>query len=361
MMKILKYNLLLLTALILVSGCRKLLDLPEEKDYLSGKLNYSNKVFEPVLGRTTVMGTLNADNSTLPMQFEIVNARYGDGRPYDDMFKVHKTWVWTSAYTGKETSLEQINAKRKLEDHPMFEIRSSGQFIMWQSSTDELIDPRPADSSNRVQDMRLFDLKVKNSGGEVLLRDFQIRPWRERSYEPSTDINPYTGAVARDPKDPNNPNKRDYILADIGNIIGTSSDLPLISNADQKDVVVYIRPFTGGNGHSLRFKFLDKDEQVIDPAKFNETKWEQLVHGFNMQQTTTYVQYDVAYPIPLVNISTPYAPNGSQASSYIKYSRRGFGGIKTTAYLGLTYNIFKAGDWEIVFHFRRENPKFQDE
>jgi hypothetical protein len=357
-----KYTLFLILPLIVFGGCKKIFDLPEEKDFLSENLNYGNKVLEPILGRTTVMGELNADKSTYPLQFEITNARFGDGRKITDMLQVHKTWAWIAPYTGKETSLNEINAKRRLEDRPIFEVRSSGQFILWESSTNELVTPRPADSSDLVQDIRYFDLKVKNSGGELVIKDFKIRPWRERPYEPSNDINPYTGATARDPNDPNNPNKRDYITPSVlNNVIGTESNTRLENNNTRKDVVVYIRPFSGGNGNSLRFVFLDKDNNTIDPVKFNETKWDYIVHGFNKQMTTAYVQYDVAYPIPLVKIRTSYAPNGSEATSIFSYSRKGFGGERTTAEVGLNYNIYRKGDWEIVFHFRRENPKFEDE
>jgi hypothetical protein len=357
-----KYTILFLLTLTLMAGCKKIFDLPQQKDFLSKNLNYGNKVLEPILGRTTVMGDLNADNSTYPLQFEITNARFGDGRKITDMLQVHKTWAWIAAYTGRETSLEEINAKRRLEDHPIFEVRSSGQFILWESSTDKLVTPRPADSTDFVQDIRYFDLKVKNTGGEMIIKDFKVRPWKERPYEPSNDINPYTGAIARDPSDPYNPNKRDYITPSaLNNVIGALSNRNLENNGARKDVVVYIRPFSGGTGNSLRFVFLDKDSIPIDPAKFNETKWDLIVHGFNKQMTSNYVQYDVAYPIPLVNIRTTYAPNGSQATSVFSYSRRGFGGGRTTAEVGLNYNIYRAGDWEIVFHFRRENPKFEDE
>ena len=363
MIKIFKYKTLLFASLVLMSGCKKLYDLPEEKEYFSPNVNYGNKLFEPILGRTALMGEFNADKSTLPMQFEILNVRYGDGRPATDMLQVKPTLAWIAPYTGKETSLAQIEAKRKVENRPMFEVRSSGQFILWESSTNELIPPRPADSSTFIQDTRFFDLRVKNTGGEKIIKDFQVRPWRERPYEPSNDINPYTGEVARDPRDPRNPLKRDYITPYFNNIVGAQSNQNLENSDSRKDIVVFIRPFTsGGTGNSLRFVFLDKDGNSINPESFNETKWDQLVHGFNMQKTADYVQFDVAYPIPLVRLVTPYTNNdGSRANSEFAYSRKGFGGTRSTASIGLDYSIYRKGNWEIVFQFRRENPKFEDE
>lgn len=352
--------LYLLLLAIVPMGCKKLYNLPENKDFLSENINYSNKVLEPILGRTNLMGNISSDNSTLPLQFEIVNARYGDGRPVTDLFQTRPVYVWTAEYDGLEKSLEEIEAKRKIEERPLFEVRESGQFIMWNSATNDLVQPRPIDSSDLAQDIRFFDLKVSNSGGEIILKDFRVRPWRERPYEPSNDINHYTGAVARDPRDPANPFKRDFIRPRLSNVIGENTDRALITNDERKDVVVYIRPVEGGSGNKLRFKFLRTDSTEMDPALFNETRWDKLVHGFNMVKTSEYVEYDVAYPIPLVNIPTEYT-NGSSAKVNFSYARRAFGGGVTTATFGLDFRIFQPGHWEIVFHFRTDNPKFEDE
>ncbi|HWK56438.1 MAG TPA: DUF5007 domain-containing protein [Parapedobacter sp.] len=355
-------GLSILVAGSILQGCEKMFNLPEEKEYISENINYGSKILEPILGRTNLMGQFNADASTMPLTFEIVNARYGDGRPVTDLFQVRPTYVWTAAYDGLETSLEEIEAKRKLEDRPLFEVRESGQFILWASANSELIEPRPEDTTILVQETRFFDLKVTNTGGTVYIPDFQFIPWLERPYSPSNDIDPYSGDVARDPTDPENPNKRDYIRPRLDNVIGEKSNRPLQSNNQIKDVVVYIRPFEGGNGHNLRFKFMDPDDNFIDPDAFNETKWGTLVHGFNIEKTTEYVQYDVAYPIPLVNLQTPYTSSGgTNASVSFQYSRKGFGGELTYATFGLDFSIFRPGDWEIVFHFRNELPKFEDE
>lgn len=347
-------------ALLIFPGCKKLYNLPDAEEYLSKNIGYDNKIIEPVTGRWNIHGGFKSDNSSFPLTFEIVNARYGDGRKVTDLFQKRMTYVWTGLYDGLETSLEEIESKRKLEEHPLFEVRSSGEFIYWPSATDELIPPRPTDSTNLAQDTRFFDLKVSNSGGLILLKDFQIRPWRERQYSPDNDINPFTGAVNRDPKNPTDLTKRDYIRPRLDNVIGAKSLKNLRSDDDVKDAVVYIRRFEGGNGHSLRFKFLNTDSVPMNPVVFNDTKWDRLVHGFNRKMTTEYVQYDVAYPIPLTDRGTSYT-DGGNARAEFKYSRRGFGGGLTTGMIGLDFRIFRAGDWEIVFHFKNDNPKFEDE
>ena len=356
-----KEFIFLLFAIAVLSSCKKIFNLPNNKDYLSSNVNYSNKIFEPIIGRTTVMGGFNGDNSTQPIKFEIVNARFGDGRPVTDLFQKKSTYVWTAPYNGLEKSLAEIEAKRKLEEHPLFEVRPSGEFILWASSTNELIAPRPADSTNFPQDTRFFDLKIANTGGHTIIRDFQIRPFRERPYEPSDDFNIYSGGPAPHPKTPYNPLSRNYIRPFLNNVIGATTDIPLESNDDKKDVVVYIRPFTGGTGSSLRFKFLNKDSVEMNPALFNETVWDKIVHGFNFQKTLTYAQYDVAYPIPLVEIPTVYAPGGTRDHAEFRYSRIGFGGNRVVASFGVDFAIYRKGDWEIVFHFRKDNPKFENE
>lgn len=350
-----------LFAIAVLSSCKKIFNLPNDKEYLSSNVNYSNKIFEPIIGRTTVIGGFNGDNSTQPIKFEIVNARFGDGRPVTDLFQKKSTYVWTAPYNGLEKSLAEIEAKRKLQEHPLFEVLPSGEFILWASSTNELIAPRPADSTNFPQDTRFFDLKITNTGGHTIIRDFQIRPFRERPYEPSDDFNIYSGGPAPHPKTPYNPLSRNYIRPFLNNVIGATTDIPLESNDDKKDVVVYIRPFTGGTGNSLRFKFLNKDSVEMNPAFFNETVWDKIVHGFNFQKTLTYAQYDVAYPIPLVEIPTIYAPGGTRDHAEFRYSRIGFGGVRVVASFGIDFAIYRKGDWEIVFHFRKDNPKFENE
>ncbi|MDR3006613.1 MAG: DUF5007 domain-containing protein [Sphingobacterium sp.] len=356
------YRLGLLALLCMgLNGCKKIYNLPDEKDFLSVNLTYDGKSFYPVLGRTSRMGTVNTDHSTTPLHFEIVNPRYGDGRPYTDLFQVKPVYEWISRYDGTEKNLEEIEAKRKIVDRPLFEVDSTGTFILWNSSTNELIEPRSKDSVDLVQNIRYFDLKISNSGGSTIVKDFMILPWRVQDYEPYSDRNPYDGEIAPDPKDPKNPNKKSYIWPSyIANVNGESSNLPLRTNDDFKDLVVYIRRFTGGNGNNLRFVFLDKDGKTINPENFNETKWNELVHGFNMKKTADYVQYDVAYPIPLTSYPTKYT-NGNSAKLDFSYSRKGFGGGLITASFGLNFRIFTKGDWEIVFHFQRENPRFENE
>lgn len=364
MQNILKYRIVtILLAVIIFSGCRKIFDLPKEKDYLSSKLDYTIKDFTAILGRTTLFqGAFSADNSSFPIKFEILNPHFGDGRPANDILTKKQTLVWTAEYTGKETSLAEIEAKRKLEEHSVVEVRGSGEIVVWNTATSDVVAPR--DSIVNPQDKRYFDVKVSNSGGTRIIKDLSITPSIERPYFPDNDINPFNGK-------PNTttPGGKALIhnFPTISGMVGESTNQPLTTNDNNKGLVyLYIRKVPGGTGNSLRFKFLNKDSMAIDPARFNETKWDQIVHGFNMKMTKEYVQYDVAYPIPLAAIPTRYTSggvdgSGTEAHVEFSYSRLGFGGFREKGTISQDFRIYEKGDWEIVFHFKTVNPKFDNE
>jgi hypothetical protein len=365
MQNTIKYKaLVFLTSIVVFSGCTKIFDLPEEKDYFSTKASYTTKDFQPILGRTWVStGIFNADNSTFPMKFEIVNARYGDGRPADEIFTMKDVLVWTAEYTGRETSLAEIEAKRKVEKHPIIELRPSGDIIVWNSATSDILTPQ--DSVTYPQEILYFDVKATNTGGTRIFKDLSLNPFIERPYSPDNDINRFNGR-------PNTttPGGKNLVhnFPSISGMVGESTNRELkVNDAANGVVYTYIRKFTGGTGNSLRFKFLNKDSVAINPRLFNETKWDELVHGFNRVITEEYVQYDVAYPIPVAPIPTKYtsggidAPSGNEAFVRFAYSRIGFGGRREVGILTQNFNIYEKGDWEIVFHFKTVNPKFDNE
>lgn len=367
MHNILKYKvILILTLMIAFSGCRKIFDLPDEKSYLSTKMTYAIAEIPATLGRVNLaQGIFNADNSSFPMTFEIINPRFGDGRSAEDMLIKKPVLVWTAEYTGNEKSVAEIEAKRKIEERPMLEVRSSGDIILWESATSEVFTPR--DSVSYPQNIRYFDVKVKNSGGTRIMKNLSINPYRERPYWPDDDINWFSGkpntttATGTDLKH-NYPT----IFGMKGE--GTNDDLKANGGGLKGVVYTYIRKVPGGTGNSLRFKFLNKDSVAIDPAMFNETKWDQLLHGFNKEQTSEYVKYDVAYPIPVARIPTRFTSGGinnvnggGTAHVEFVYSRRGFGGIREQGVIMQDFSIYEKGDWEIVFHFKTVNPKFEDE
>src|SRR5699024_7946912 len=136
-------------------------------------------IYEPVLGRTTLLLTqFNADASTYPLNFTIINERHAkDGSPAPELSKLIKVQEWQRNYTGHEKSLEEIEAKRIWVEKPSLEIRKgSGDFIL-SNAPSTRIHAYP-DSGY------LFDVQVRNKGNTRTFEDFYLRPLKEIPYEP---------------------------------------------------------------------------------------------------------------------------------------------------------------------------------
>jgi hypothetical protein len=281
----------------------------------------------------------------------MLNVRYKrDGKPTDDLSKQLEVLVWKVTYTGEEKSLEEIAAKRVNETHPAWEIRpESGDFVLWAEANNSFMTQQP-DSGY------LFDVEATNSGGTNMYKDMSLMPLREQPYSPS-EYDALTGkqrAVYPNPAD-----SSQFILQ--YNHPGISGITDDGTNLGLKSDSVRVLFHKKGEGSSLTFKFMDKDSLPIDPAKFNLTPWDSLLHGFNKQMTSTEVSYQVAYPIPLMRFKTRYT-NGDGSQAYVKFTftRIGFGNFRETGTVDLNFNIYQKGDWEIIFYFRN-NPRFRDE
>lgn len=334
---------------ITATACKKL---PEKKDYLSQNANFNKKeVYEPILGRTMLELTqFSADGSTYPMVFSIENARdMNSGKLATELFEPLKVKEWQRDYTGLETSLAEIEAKRVWVNAPFLEIRKgSGDFI-FRSAPSSMIKTYPDTGY-------VFDVKIVNKGNERTIKDFHLRPLKEVPYEPY-EYDTYTRKrKVENRQGPTGPGYR--VPYTIHPSFLQQMQYAKDSLFTDTLVSVYFNK-TSESGHSLTFKFLDENLKSMNPAVFNNTKWDQLVHGFNRKQTDSSMVYDVAYPIPLTGLKTIYAANG-QASCVFGYSRKGYGGFRIDASFGLSFAIYEPGDWTITFYFRR-NPIFNDD
>ncbi len=353
MSKRLKYGLMfwMVGGILMFSSCKKWL--PADLEYLSPKATYTQTEFNPILGRTTLYSLIfNTDNSNTPIHFKMTNVRYRiSGEPTDDLEKEIPVQVWKKAYTGYEKSVAEINAKRTIENHPVWEIRpTSGDFILWASADSAMLKQQP-DSGY------VFDVEVSNSGGKNTYKNLILDPLREQPYEPY-DHDPITGERLKRYPNPLDSStfKYEYIHPNLANITGDSTGLPIRSDS----VRVFFHKT--GDGNSLTFKFLDKDSLPINPARFNDTRWDSLVHGFNVKVTDQYVRYDVAYPIPVVKYRTRFTTSdGSEAAVKFTYDRIGFGNIREQCSVAFNFAIYEKGDWEVVFYFYSDNPKFRNE
>ncbi len=329
----------------LTIACKKYL--PEERETIGADSQFTNTVFQPILGRTTVFeNNFYKGSTTYPVDFKIINPRRRNGDPAPELTDVFPVTVWKSgeAYTGEEKSMEEIDAKREKQNRNLFEIYpNNGNFVLWSEANSSFMRAMP-DSGY------VFDVEVSNSGGRRYFRDLKLMPYREQPYAPSG----YDAISGQQLTNGVPPSVVSFIKGDTSNRYLSPSDID-----------VYIRKIVNPlktHGQSLTFKFLDKDYRYINPAKFTNTNWEGLVHGFNMQKTDSSVSYNVAFPIPLVELRTRYTnANGNMAVVRFGYSRIGFAGSRENAVLGLDFAIYEPGDWEIVFAFKNDNPKFSDD
>ena len=328
--------------IVTLASCKKYL--PEDRDTVGVDSQFTQTVYEPVLGRNTLFsGNFFQGSTSFPSTFKIVNPRKRNGEPAPELTDVFPVKVWKTAYTGDEKSIAEIEAKREIQNRPLFEVfPHSGQFNMWAEAKANFMKTQP-------DSCYLFDVELSNSGGRRYYRDMILKPLKERPYEPSN----YDAVSGQTLTNGIRPSR--------GNIKGITSNRYL----GGFDIDVYIRKRLddASPSNTLRFMFLDSLYKPMDPALFSSTDWANLVHGFNMKMTATDVTYDVAYPIPLAAIPTRYTVQGFPgfASVNFTYPRLGFGGFRDDGLIGLDFAIYEPGDWEIVFAFKTDNPKFTND
>lgn len=329
----------------LLSSCSKKDYLPIKRDNLGDDAIFNTQVFQPVLGRTTqYSGIFQPGTSTYPISFKIINVKSATtGMAVPELTNLYPVMAWTQPYTGKETSLAEIQAKQTQQYRPVLDIgQGSGDLTIWYIGNSSFIKAIP-DSGYT------FDIEASNSGGRRYFTNFKLQPYRERAFEPS-NILPEVGQPITDGTNP----------SFISGIIGDSTNLGLTNT----DVNVYIRKIDDGQNtkNKLTFRFYDKNYNIISPDKFATTNWATLVHGFNMQKTATGVTYDVFYPMPAVTMPTSYTNGtGDMASVVFSYQRLDAFGMLSYAGMGLNFAIYENGNWEIAFVFSKDNPRFRNE
>ena len=331
-----------IVAASVIASCDKYL--PEDRETVGPDSQFKVTRYEPVLGRTTLYSDNFFQGSTsYPVDFRIVNPHRRNGEPAPELTDIFPVKVWKEAYTGDETTLDEIEKKRVIQNRPLFEIYPhSGQMVMWAEASSNFVRTQP-DSGY------IFDVEVTNSGGRRYFREMLLKPFKERPYEPSNQ-DAISGQTLSN-----------GVRASRINLKGVNKGRMLGSY----DVDVYIRKRNDDTNpkNTLRFMFLDTLYHPMNPTLFTGTDWEHLVHGFNMQMTDSSVTYEVAYPIPLAPIPTRYTAigNPNRATVNFWFPRLGFGGLKDDGLIGLDFAIYEPGDWEIVFAFKTDNPKFTND
>lgn len=322
-------------------SCAK--NLPESLDAFDKESVFTQTMYSPQLGRTTLMtNNFNGGNSTLPFTFEITGMRRFDGSAAPELTESFPVKVWKVPYLGTETSLAEIEAKRTTEYRPLFQVRKhSGEFVMWSNANSSFVRCSP-DSSYK------FDVLVKNSGGYAYTANMRLIPTREVEYEPN-NMDPKTGLDTIGYLHPT-------LLSQMKAASTGFTMLP-------QNIKVYFRQNEEyeGNEKTLTFRFFKSDYTPIDPALFNLTNWAKLLHGFDMEKTAEYVRYKVAYPIPLVETVSKFTnESGDKARIRFDYNRIGPSGFREESFMQFDFSIYKERNWEIVFVFDGKGPLFKD-
>lgn len=320
-------------------GCGKYF--PDERENIGKDSQYSQVLFEPILGRNNYYTPFFKGTTTYPTEFYIRNIRRRNGEPAPELESVLPVTVWKQVYTGTETSIEELRAKQEVQNRAILDIgKYSGDVIMWNTARSNFVRAIP-DSGY------LFDVEISNTGGRRFFKDLKLMPYRERPTEPSNrDI------VSGHELTPGVYN------ATLFNVKGDSTNRYLSAS----DLLVSMKKIEGGAENKITFRFLDKNGRLINPALFAKTKWTGLVHGFNPNMTAAGVTYDVLYPIPLVKKKTGYTTgDGSMARTVFSYERIGFGGAIERATIEFPFAIYEPGNWEVIFQFVTDNPRFTND
>jgi len=334
-----KYILYVLGLLLLTGiGCGKYF--PDERENIGGDSQYAQSLFEPILGRNNFYTPFYKGTTTYPTEFFIKNIRKRNGEPAPEFESILPVTVRKQSYTGTETSIEEIRAKQEVQNRPILDIgRYSGDITVWNTARSSFIRAIP-DSGY------LFDVEINNTGGRRFFRGLRLMPYRERPTEPNNrEVN--SGQEL----------SPGVFTAGLFSVKGDSTNRYLSGG----DLMVSMKKRDGADG-KITFRFLDKNGQLMDPKLFAKTDWNNLVHGFNPVITSTGVTYDVVYPIPLVKTRTAYTTSdGNFARVIFAYQRVGFAGIIETATITFPFAIYETGNWEVLFQFVTDNPRFTND
>jgi len=331
---------------VALAGCYKD-SLPVEKDYMSKDMAFRKETFVANLGRSNIYTNIfNADFSTQPLQFEVAAVRDGERNPAPLLLEEVDSRQWKDYYTGQETSIAEIEAKRVTVRRPLLDMNSqNGQLVVW-----------PTDSNHVRYGKYFFDVKVKNGAGERLFPGLLLDLRRPRPYEPY-EFDDITGI-----------RKADNAGGLIRPSLITGHKDPQGRDIKAENVRIYFVK-TGDAANTLTFKFVDKDSLPIPISTFNYQRWDSLYYsskmadrnvkfGFNgrIPKDSMSVTYDITNPFPV--LAEAFA--GDELAEYIFSFTRVVYGYRSIGRIGLKFSIHEPGEWTVVFRYLI-NPKFSDD
>lgn len=325
----------------LATSCTKYI--PDDLDALSDDILFTTKEFSPYIGRVTnYENILSLSNkSTLPLSFKIMDVRTTEGESAPELMEKYPVKVWTGFYNAEEKSIEEIEAKRRIEYRSILEVQhKNGDLIFWNTGNSSFIKTLPSDGY-------VFDIEIANTGGRKYERNLVLKPRKEKDYEPS-QYDDELGIA-----------KNSFLRpSGLINVYGKKTGLPVFDTR----VYIFENKEIKTPGNSFTLSVIDSLGKIIDVEKFNKTDFEHLVHGFNKRFEGGKVIYDVAYPMPLINYPSRYTnTSGDRSRIGLRYSRIVRGGLLQEAAILFDFAIYREGHWEIQVRFNGETPNFDNE
>ncbi|NLR59434.1 DUF5007 domain-containing protein [Chitinophaga polysaccharea] len=145
---------------VFAASCKK----DSTDGFLSPALKYTNPSIKVAVGASLIQsGAMVTDESTKPLTFSIDGIYYEDGKLADKVmaYKVD-TYFWQAEYTGKEKTVEELNQKRTKVNRPAIDINpENGNIVIY---------PEASDTTQLVKGKYIIDVRVKNSGGEIVVK-----------------------------------------------------------------------------------------------------------------------------------------------------------------------------------------------
>lgn len=159
-----KNILTIIIILFIFAACYKVSD---EKGFISDDiyLKGADTISIPLGGKgNTDVAFL--DGSSMPATFSIENVRDVNGNRSEQFFTKYSYKLWTKPYNNRtDTTIDLINAKLVEQELPAVDINPVNGMLQYLETTSNL---------EQVGDIYHIDVKVKNSKGEKLLKDYAI-------------------------------------------------------------------------------------------------------------------------------------------------------------------------------------------
>ncbi|WP_165823824.1 DUF5007 domain-containing protein [Pseudochryseolinea flava] len=229
-MKRIKYISLtfLFSALLFLNACE-----PDEQGFISDLITYSQNPFNVTQGSVALSNAIVSDGSTLPLRVKLLEIRNKQtGEVATELMKEFNTTVYTSQITQRDTTFELVQSKIEKRSWPVFKINEEGGQLQFSPET-----------VNVPVGEYTFDVEVSNDSGSKVFKDICTIRILTGNPVPNIAAQVVTYATKKD-EEGNTKTVIDYPGFSVSSTRAESSE------------------------NTIMFKFVDKDDEAIDPIKF---------------------------------------------------------------------------------------------